>query len=72
MADCMICDAYAVIDKHLADNSGVDAVADLVADLVSVLPPRGHGMHQLGHWEQTYRSPVLLSALGIVGWDGKR
>jgi hypothetical protein len=56
---CMICDLYKVIDKHLVGSSGVDAVVDLVADTVSVLPPRGHAFHKLAILEQHYHSPVL-------------
>jgi hypothetical protein len=47
--DCLICDLYAVIDKH-------DYAQDFVADLVTVLPPRGHGLHNLAVLEQFYRS----------------
>jgi hypothetical protein len=46
----MICDLYGVIDCH------GDTSSDFVADLVTVLPPRGHMFHKLGVWEQTYRS----------------
>jgi hypothetical protein len=55
--DCMICDLYAVFDKHLADDR--DEVADVVADLVTVLPPRGHGFHHLAILEQHYRTRIL-------------
>jgi hypothetical protein len=55
MKDCMICDLYKVIDRHLTP-SGVDPIADYTADLVSVLPPRGHAFHKLGILEQHYRS----------------
>lgn len=60
--DCMICDLYAIFDRHLADNTGgsdaTAAVADLAADLVTVLPPRGHAFHKLGILEQHYTSRV--------------
>lgn len=36
---CMICNLYTVIDRH------GDASSDLVAELVSALPPRGHAFH---------------------------
>lgn len=50
MGNCMICDLYAVIDQHGDDGS------DFVADLVSTLPPRGHGFHNLMILAGTYRS----------------
>jgi hypothetical protein len=62
MSDCMICDLYAVIDRHLTD-SGTDAIADYTADLVTVLPPRGHAFHKLAIWEQRYVS--RLADLGL-------
>ncbi|MGV0805829.1 hypothetical protein [Mycolicibacterium setense] len=52
MADCMICDLYKAIDRH------GDTGSDFVADLVSVLPPRGHGMHNLAIWHEHYHSPA--------------
>jgi hypothetical protein len=51
---CAICDIYEAFDRHL--NGGVDPVADLVADLVSILPPRGHAFHDLAVWQTMYRS----------------
>lgn len=55
--DCMICDVYKVVDRHLADRSGgIEDVEEAIADVVSVLPPRGHVFHKLGIWERTYRS----------------
>jgi hypothetical protein len=52
---CMICDLYAVIDRH------GDTSSDFVADLVTVLPPRGHGLHNLAIWEETYVSRSVVS-----------
>jgi hypothetical protein len=44
---------YAVIDRH------GDTGSDFVADLVSVLPPRGHAFHkELGVCAWLYRSPA--------------
>jgi hypothetical protein len=51
--DCMICDLYAAIDRR---EKGWDAVDDLVAELVTILPPRGHALHNLAIWQQNYRS----------------
>ncbi|WP_158087241.1 hypothetical protein [Mycobacterium aquaticum] len=48
--NCMICDLYAVIDSH------GDISSDFVAELVTVLPPRGHAFHKLGIAEQHYVS----------------
>jgi hypothetical protein len=56
MTDCMICDLYAVIDR-----SG-DTSSDLVADLVTVLPPRGHAFHKLAVLEMTYHSRLYKLA----------
>jgi hypothetical protein len=49
----MICDLYKVLDQHLEPD---ESTPDLVSDLVTVLPPRGHGFHKLDRWELTYRS----------------
>ena len=50
---CLSCDLYAVIDRH------GDTGSDFVADLVSVLPPRGHAFHkELGVCAWLYRSPA--------------
>jgi hypothetical protein len=54
--DCMICDLYRAIDKHYTTGTG--PVGDLVADIVTILPPRGHAFHDLATWQQVYGSPV--------------
>lgn len=64
-ADCMICDLYAAIDAELdPDNMygshGLDRVAGLVADLVHILPPRGHAFHNLAIWQRTYTTRPLV------------
>jgi hypothetical protein len=46
----MICDLYSVIDRQ------GDTGSDFVADLVTVLPPRGHGFHNLVLVEANYVS----------------
>jgi len=46
--NCMICDLYAVIDTH-GDHS-----SDFVGALVTVLPPRGHVLHNLAVWQMNY------------------
>lgn len=56
----MVCDLYAVIDRNLSFGGHFDerAVAsDFAADLVSVLPPRGHAFHDLTILQRTYRTP---------------
>lgn len=67
MSDCMICDLYAVIDRNLAMEKlhGGTLVVNMVSELVSVLPPRGHGMHKLSLWEAYYTSPVFLRTPSI-------
>lgn len=56
MTDCMICDLYKVIDKQLSFSDPEKIAGDFAADLVTVLPPRGHAFHKLGILEQHYRS----------------
>lgn len=53
MENCMICDLYAVIDEY------GDPGSDFVADLVTVLPPRGHAFHNLAIQQQHYRTRKL-------------
>ncbi len=57
MNGCMVCDLYAVIDEH------GDTSSDFVADLVSVLPPRGHAFHNLVTQQRFYRSPAAVAYL---------
>jgi hypothetical protein len=56
--NCMICDLYRVIDKHYSTGTG--PVGNLVADFVTVLPPRAHMFHDLATWERVYGSPSSL------------
>jgi hypothetical protein len=60
----MICDLYRVIDQHLKNESeSWPFKSDFAADLVTVLPPRGHGFHNLSILEGTYQTPVSLEGL---------
>jgi len=54
----MICDLYAVIDHH------GDTSSNFVADLLFVLPPRGHALHNLAVWQECYISR-LTSVCGV-------
>ncbi len=56
MGDCMICDLYAVIDHHEDPRQ----TSDYGADLVSVLPPRAHALHDLAILQQHYQTPPSL------------
>lgn len=54
---CAICDIYEVFDRWLADGDGYHhEAADLIAELVDILPPRGHQLHDLAVWQTMYRS----------------
>jgi hypothetical protein len=54
--NCMICDLYAVIDKQLSFSDPEHIAAEFAADIVTVLPPRGHGFHDLAILQQHYRT----------------
>lgn len=55
MPDCMICDLYAVIDRHEDPHE----TSTYGADLVSVLPPRSHVFHKLDRIAQHYHTPPI-------------
>lgn len=56
--NCMICDLYKVIDKQLSFSDPDRIAADIAADLVTVLPPRGHALHNLQILQRYYRTPA--------------
>lgn len=61
-ANCMICDLYKIIDQNLTDYPDSEEVRDVIAELVTVLPPRGHGMHDLARWQEAYTTPPIIMA----------